>query len=177
MTNEIALIPELCDIHKMSSDLLNLKNIAESIVVSDLATAENALSCALQSRKLGQTLENSRKEILKPHLDYQRFVTKLVKDFNEKLEEIEEKMQFNLGNWLDEQAKSPFTVMEEIVVPDGTISRKNVFLFEIESPESVPAEFLQVDQKAIADAVKNGIRNIPGVRIFEAVQTSMRVKN
>lgn len=177
MSEETNLPSELCDIHKMSETLQKLTDIAESIVISDMASAENALSCALQSRKLGQTLENSRKEMLKPHLDYQRFVTKLVKDFNEKLDQIENKMQGELAQWMEKQAESPFTMLEEIKVSDGTISRKNVFLFEIECAENVPSEFLQVDMKAVSEAVKNGVRNIPGVKIFEAVQTSMRIKN
>lgn len=178
MSQETTNLPsELCDIHKMSATLQNLSKIAADIAISDIESAQNALRCALQSRKLGQTLEESRKEMLKPHLDYQRFVTKLVKDFNDKLDEIEKKMHEGLAQWMEQQAKSPFTMLEEIKVADGTISRKNVFTFNIESPESVPSEYLIVDQKAIAEAVKNGVRNIPGVNIFESVQTSLRIKN
>lgn len=45
---------------------------------------------------------------------------------------------------------------------------------EVENADLVPRQFLMVNQAAIDAAVKGGTREIPGVRIFETVNTSIR---
>jgi hypothetical protein len=41
-------------------------------------------------------------------------------------------------------------------------------------PSAVPVEFLMVNEKAIRAAVKAGVRNIPGVNIFQKEELSVR---
>lgn len=41
------------------------------------------------------------------------------------------------------------------------------WVFEVEKPELVPREYLCVDERKIKDAVKAGVRNISGVKIYE----------
>jgi hypothetical protein len=45
---------------------------------------------------------------------------------------------------------------------------------EIVDAASVPREYCSPDQKKINEAIKMGVREIPGVRIFEDVQTILR---
>ena len=45
---------------------------------------------------------------------------------------------------------------------------------EVENADLVPRQYLMVNQAAIDAAVKGGARTIPGVRIFETVNTSIR---
>ena len=45
--------------------------------------------------------------------------------------------------------------------------------FEVEDMGKVPAEYLTIDLKAVAAAVKSGVRDIPGIRVFE--KTSLAV--
>lgn len=51
--------------------------------------------------------------------------------------------------------------------------RKN-WTFQIEDEVSVPREFLVVDEKKIRAAVREGVREIPGVRIFEEESMAIR---
>lgn len=46
--------------------------------------------------------------------------------------------------------------------------------FEVEKPDEVPRQYLTPDEKLIKTAVKAGIRDIPGVRIFK--QADLRVR-
>lgn len=56
----------------------------------------------------------------------------------------------------------------------GSASQRKVWTFEIEHPEAVPREYLTVDEKKIRDAVRMGVREIAGVRIFEESKTVFR---
>ena len=140
-------------------------------------TAKHALSMALQSRKLEQTLESSRLELTKPHLDYQRAINKLVKDFNEKLQTMQKSLQDKIEGWVKENSDNPFVYLDKIRVEDGCLYTLEEWNFEVVIPEIVPNEFLSPDHEKIKVAVKNGYRNIPGVKIEKSVRTIMRVKN
>lgn len=56
----------------------------------------------------------------------------------------------------------------------GTVSAKKVWDFEIVDASAVPPEFLMVNEKAIRAAVKAGVRNIPGVNIYQKEELSVR---
>lgn len=47
--------------------------------------------------------------------------------------------------------------------------------FEVMDPAQLPRQYLKVDEQAIRQAVRDGKREIPGVRIFEAMGVSVRV--
>lgn len=49
-----------------------------------------------------------------------------------------------------------------------------VWKFEVTDPAAVPREFLCVDEKLIRAAVNGGARDIPGVRIYDDVQVTVR---
>lgn len=46
--------------------------------------------------------------------------------------------------------------------------------FDIEDPDQVPHEYCTVDERKIRDAVKAGVREIPGVKIYEDSKTILR---
>lgn len=51
---------------------------------------------------------------------------------------------------------------------------RKVWTFEITDPGTVPREYCSVDESKIRAAIKNGIRTIEGVRIFETSQAVLR---
>ncbi len=51
---------------------------------------------------------------------------------------------------------------------------RKVWKFEITSSGEVPREYLMVNETMIRSAVNNGIREIPGVRIYEDTQIALR---
>ena len=140
-------------------------------------TAKQALSYSLQARKLKSRIEDSRKEIVRPHIDFQKAVMKFAKDFNEKLDNIESTLHVKIHDWMKKQKDNPFACVDELKVEDGTITCKTNWDFEVQDDRQVPREYLQVDAGAIEKAIKNGVRKIPGVRIFSYETTSLRVKN
>jgi hypothetical protein len=56
----------------------------------------------------------------------------------------------------------------------GTASTMMVWTFEIEQEMEVPRDYLVVDKKLVEAAIKAGIREIPGIRIYE--QPTVRIR-
>jgi len=174
---------EIRDIEKLESEIEKtleiewMRDKAMNYEVTCEDTAKHALSMALQSRKLEKTLEQSRTEIIKPHLDYQRAVNKLVKDFQAKLDNMEKSLQAKIEVWMNEQKENPFATVEEIRVDDGMIYTQKYWDFEIENPHLVPNNYKTIVDSLIEKDIKNGVRNIPGVKIIEKEKTMMRIKN
>ncbi len=56
----------------------------------------------------------------------------------------------------------------------GSVGTSKVWKFEIVNAGDVPREFLAVDEKLIRQAVRDGVRQIPGVRIFQGEQVRVR---
>lgn len=66
--------------------------------------------------------------------------------------------------------KAPTKVRTE----EATSYQHTEWTHEIEDPDKVPREYLMVDEKEIRKAVKAGVREIPGVKIFEKTTTRFR---
>jgi len=49
----------------------------------------------------------------------------------------------------------------------GMVSSRKVWKFDVTEPLKVPREYLSVDTRALGDAVRRGVRLVPGVRIYE----------
>lgn len=167
---------ELETIMKVMTDEFVSLN-AETYEVTCEDTARQALSYSLQARKLKNRVEESRKEIVRPHIDFQKAVMKFAKDFSEKLENVEFTLHNKISSWMIKQKENPFGYVEELEVEDGKISFKKEWDFQVEDDTQVPREYLQVDAGSIEKAIKNGVRKIPGVKIFSYETTQMRVKN
>lgn len=62
---------------------------------------------------------------------------------------------------------------------ESTIAKataRTIWDFEIVDESKIPREFLMVNEKAIRAAIKAGVRNIPGVRIFQREELAVRAK-
>lgn len=148
-----------------------------NVPIVDEASAKQALSMSLQARKMKNQVEESRKEIVRPHIDFQKAVMKFAKDLNEKFEDIETTLHIKIAEWMKTQKDNPFTIVDELKVDDGTLTCKTNWVFEVQESTAVPREYLMPDEDKIKRAIANGIRNIPGVRIYSYESTHMRVKN
>jgi len=56
----------------------------------------------------------------------------------------------------------------------GAAYQRKSWEFEVVTLEEVPREYLILDEKHVRDAVRMGIRQIPGIRIFETTKTVIR---
>ena len=159
---------------------INISNLIEmenGFEVTCHESASQALSMALQSRKLEQTLEKSRLDITKPHLEFQRSINKIIKDFKEKLESIEKRLQNKIELWMQKNNENPFSSIDAITVEDGTLYLKDEWDFEILDEKIIPQFYFKLDENKINESIKNGIRKIPGIKIFKKETTMMRIKN
>lgn len=167
----LALITDKIDIEPLVAQ-------AEGYEIASVETATQALSMALQARKLVTALIDSKKEITKPQLDFQRAVNKLVADYTEKLQKIEDNLKSKLEGWIDTNTGEGFTSgLDAIQVPDGSLKRVTTWQFDVEDTASIPFEYICADVEAIEKAVKAGVRNIPGVKIYAKTEVKLRVKN
>lgn len=57
----------------------------------------------------------------------------------------------------------------------GSAYGRKVWTFRVIDPSLVPREYLVVSDTRVRDAIKGGIREIPGIEIFEESKTSFRV--
>lgn len=67
------------------------------------------------------------------------------------------------------------TVLDnKINLSTNSASVSMVWDFEVTDKSSLPLEYLKIDEVAIRNAVRNGERNIPGVKIYQKPQLSLR---
>jgi hypothetical protein len=57
----------------------------------------------------------------------------------------------------------------------GSVTEREVWIFEVVKPTEVPREYLCVDEAQIRAAVKAGVRQIPGVNIYPEDRLTRRV--
>lgn len=163
--------------HKFNLNFMS--TVAGDLSVSDENSARQALSMSLQAKKLRQQLDESRKEIVKPHFDYQKAINKIVKDVENKLEKIEENLKDKINDWNEKRKELPFENMIdlEMKVDDGLLFTQKKWDFNIDDSSAIPAEYMVVDERKIKEAIASGVRNIPGVQIFERHELITRIKN
>lgn len=158
-------------------DLPHMMQTAQNFQVVSEDHARNALSMALQARKIEQGIETSREKVIRPHLDFQRAVNKIVKDVQRRLHDIESHLTIKLTDWFERQQDNPFTKIDEIAVEDGKLWFSEKWGYEVLECDKIPRAYLKVDDDTIDEAIKGGVRHIPGVRIFKYATTQLRVKN
>ena len=61
-------------------------------------------------------------------------------------------------------------------VASGSATMRDVWAYEIVDPAQIPEEYKVIDEKRIAAVVKAGVRNIPGVKIFQKQEVTVRTR-
>ena len=229
-------------------DVGELEKSAEKLIIENDADAKKGLGMAMQCRKLCNAIEKSRKEIVRPHLDFQKAVKQYADDFTECLKKIERSMSgkietFQAAKELEfkkireeqervereaqiklekeqrefeeatkkrdleiamaaakaekenlpppppppppvqpkptefvQEALPIFNAPQKIEADDGTSTTVVNWVYEIGDESLIPRTFLMVDERAIKEAVKGGVRNIAGIKIYEKTTRKYRVK-
>ena len=170
-------LPAVCSTFRETLNVSKFYQPAIDLKVENEESAKTALAMACQLKKLKNGLEESRKNILKPHLEYQREINGAVSDFSVQLDHLMNLLKVKIDGWIDSERDNPFLSVEKIAVQDGSLSTKEKWLYSIERESDLPTEYLCPDEDYIQDQIANGVRNIPGVKIWCEKQTSMRVKN
>lgn len=162
-------------------DLSPLISRASNHEVINEESASQALSMSLQARKIRKQLDDTRLSIVRPHLDFQRAINKIVKEYEASLEKIENNLKQKLDEYLQKSSSTNnaafIAYSKEICVEDGKLTKVKKWSWELEDEQIIPREYLALDEKKIDEAIKQGVRNIPGIKIFEKEEITMRVKN
>src|SRR5579872_2632151 len=162
-------------------DLTPLISRASDHVIKNEESASQALSMSLQARKIRKQLDETRLSIVRPHLDFQKAINKIVKEYEAKLEEIENNLKSKLDEYLQKSASTNNALFiaksKEMFVEDGKLTKVKKWVWDLENELLVPRDYLSLDNKKVDEAVKQGVRNIPGIKILEKEEISMRIKN
>lgn len=140
-----------------------------------------------QILKDGRTIDDFFKKLAKPLEDAANAVVAAINAWQrKKLEEERERQRKEA-----EQAKAAATPFDEEPTPAPppvqaaarvvsaatgkvTASASRFWNYRVVDPQAVPRQFLMVNEAAIKAAVAGGVREIPGVEIFEDVRTAIR---
>lgn len=159
----------------------SFKKLSEGFNLVTVSDCKEGMSMAMQARKLASAVDKKRKEITRPALDFQKGIKKIADAFIDELKAIEDSLTEKVNDFnAEREAKSmEMGIIIPIVdeVEDGSCFTKEVWEHEITNLNEVPREYLMVNTKAIKAAVKDGTREIPGVKIFKSEKKQYRVKN
>lgn len=149
-----------------------------------------------------KAVEDKRKDYTKPLDEMKKKIMADFQSISKPLEEFVAEVKTKMTNWYradqkrkdEEQAKLEAEAMakakaegksevevaivnEEVKTQRGDVATttvKKVWKAEIMDETLVPREYLVVDQVAINKAVRDGVRSIPGVKIYQDEQISIR---
>jgi len=167
---------------------------ADSLIIraADDETAAYEVLRKIKQRKT--TIEDERKKITKPLNASLKQVNALFKNLSEPLSEADkiirqkilafrakreeqaakrqakllEKAETAEEEEDDEERAEELTEQAAKVVPlVGSSTTSKRWTFTVEEPSVVPRKYMMVDDRAIRAAVRNGVRDIPGVKIYQ----------
>lgn len=155
--------------------LANPLDEAQRHIKGQLSTWEQKLE--LDRRRERERLEAEQKRIRdeeRKRQDEARKKADFVKQFDE-----DEAKRMEIVENADSEAKALEIRRDEKAAMAAVDQMKvrgaqKVWKFEVTAAAEVPREFTSVDEKKIREAVKNGVREIPGVRIYEDIAIAIR---
>jgi hypothetical protein len=171
----------------------------ELVVDSDEREMEGA-NLRLQIKEIQKKLKDRQEYFVRPSLDFVSIVRNLFAPTNEKIKRADEIIEGKCiafhrakeekrAKEERELAKARDKAIKEGKVPEpvvtmqvakttrtenGMVSYKKYWTYDIENPDSVPREFCSPDPGKLSRAVKDGVRKIRGVRIYEETGTARR---
>jgi len=155
---------------------------AEAFVVETEPQAKQALNMAIQARTMRKSIEESRKQIVRPHLDFNAAINKVAKDFSTCLDGISNKLTVKVNKFKSELEKIYEKAEVKVEVKNieseeaQPYERESIYI-ELQDIKKVPREYLSFDKAKAKKAVQMGVREIPGLKVEVKKVTSYRTKN
>lgn len=150
--------------------------LSESHLVTNEQSGRQAISMALQARKMLKVVEDIRKRLVDPYLKSQRSINELAKFYEEQLQSIEVSLSAKIDTWIENISETT-DIHQEISVSDGTFKKTKEWDYEIEDKNKIYSEYLMVDEKKVKEAIKMGVRFIPGIKIYQKETSKLRINN
>lgn len=166
--------------------------MANQIKVSDSIGAERALEFAGEARKIKKRIEGTRLKITEPYRDFVSEINATAKRYTERLDAVSTAIEAKLTTWKQEEAKKAAEIdlsaslengdalilattdTSKINVANCSAYDRDVWKYEVADIFQVPIDYLEVNQNSVKLAIKNGLRNIPGLRIYKETVTQLR---
>ena len=175
-------------VQKAESDAALMSRQAEAIQVTTTEQEEQAYTALTQIKQAIKTIESKRKEITKPlnaslkaantmfkklaqpFIEADRIVRDKVMDFRQVQEEKAQK-ELERRQKIQESHKAKGHETHEITQPEVEVSKETVVVsrwtFEVVDVDKVPKEYLVLDNVAVNKAIRNGVRKVDGLDIFQ----------
>ena len=214
----VAIVPKL-DIKKAQAQFSQYSQAIDTMVVKaqtlqvlDEFTNKEAVTMGTQAKKLYNTIEATRKEIIEEPNGFVKSINNFCKEFTLRLKDIETDLKKKISTFqyeqemkrreaekkareeseklqkkLEDEAKKKGIEAPVVVTPivpkadkvtrtdeGGRSFQKMRWTFEVVDEAKVPREYCKVDPQAIRNAIQLGVREIPGLRIFEEAGTVFR---
>jgi len=197
---ETDFLPILCNEVKAQLDIYdnqvdNMVSMVKSIRVVDSIGAEKALELAGSARKLKKRIEETKLSITSPHRDFVSEINCLAKKYVERLDKISLEVEQKLNDWryvtessalardiasnygdLSDPNSSFLQDTRKVEARSCTATTKDIWKYEVSDIFDVPIDYLEVSDNSVKLAIKNGVRAIPGIRIYKETVTQLRSK-
>lgn len=160
--------------------------------------AEEAVNLVAKVKGYIKKIEEVRKHVNEPYRKAMAYNNDRAKPFTDKLEKIEVLLKAKLEFWKkkrekeikekEEEAKLMQAALQLEVNPfmgdssaklivrtvDAMSYEKSDWKFEVECLAEVPLQYLKVDEDKIKAMIRAGIRDIPGIKVYEEKKTIIR---
>jgi len=175
-------------IQKAESDAALMAQQAEAIQVTTTEQEEQAYTTLTQIKQAIKTIESKRKEITKPlntslkttnamfkklaapFIEADRIVRDKVMDFRQ-LQEKKAEKELKRRQKIQAAHEAKGHETHEITEPEVKVSKETVvakrWTFEVVDVNKVPREYLSVNHVLINKAIRDGVREIDGLNIFQ----------
>ncbi len=131
-----------------------------------------------------KTVEDQRIAFTKPLNESLRNINQFFKRFSDPISQADRELRTKLANHrkaleakkVEEQisaAENDEPEVPELRKKIGGVVVKKVWTFKILDKESVPHQYLVVDEVAVRAAIRSGVREIAGITIFQEDQVSL----
>lgn len=154
----------------------NFNDLDELFTVENKSEALEAVVLACEARKLVNEVEEKRKLILKPHQDYVKTINKISAELQDKCKKSEDCLKLKIKAWMQEDGQTAFQEEEKLSVESGTLYKKKNWTFQIENEFEIPNKYKSIDLRAINADIRAGVREIPGIEIFEDETLELKLK-
>ena len=170
-------VEEAVELIKKSIDITFLVEQSATLAIQTLEDARSAVEMANQSRKIKNRLEETKSGILRPHIDFQRAINKVVHEVEAELNKIYDNLKKKTQVYVTSQDSAVKDLFRHIETDEGSMTLKKSWDYNVLDESIIPSKYMMPNCKEIERAIHQGIREIQGIEIFEKEEISFRVKN
>jgi hypothetical protein len=149
---------------------------AQELLIESMADIEHATDMLAYVKKYAKAVDAERTALVRPLNDHVKSINARFKEITGPLEEAEMVLKSKMAAYLKKRAMEQEEKTDggaaanavPVVVQGnyGTTSTRERWNFEVQDISKVPLGFLAVDEKLVREAINEGRRCIPGLRIF-----------